>query len=370
MIITVAPDSFKSYLTSIQATNIISLALKANKHIDTVYSLPVSDGGEGSLEVFCYYNQCEIHSKECIDPLGNKLSFPYAICPDKRIGFLESAKIIGYELMPQPLDNPKIASSFGLGKALKDLFDNYPHYVWYLSLGGTATIDGGKDALGGLGLDLQNSKGEKLKPGGGTLVDLCSIGPQSKISDLSKHQVKMVCDVKNPLLGTNGATRVYGPQKGVRTNEINMFEAGFINLAKVLKKTSGSFVDQPAYGAAGGIPATFNNLFKWPLINGSNFFASISQLENKIKISDLVITGEGKLDSQTFNGKLVDKIMKLTSKHNIKLLIVAGTGDKDLPELPQGIEIELLKPPGSKLPKNKAQVKEELLAKIAKKLNS
>jgi glycerate kinase len=236
MIITIAPDSFKSYLTSIQATNIISLALKANNRKNTIYPLPLSDGGEGSLEVFCHYNQCKIHSKKSTDPLGNKLSYPYAICSPKNIGFIESAKVIGYELIPQPLDSPQIASSFGLGKALKDLFDDYPHLTWYLALGGTATIDGGKDALSGLGLDLQNSKGEKPKLGGGTLADLDSIGPKSKIVDLSKHKVKLVCDVKNPLLGSNGATRIYGPQKGVRARDIEMFEAGFINLAEVLKK--------------------------------------------------------------------------------------------------------------------------------------
>jgi glycerate 2-kinase len=321
MKIVIVPDSFKGTFKACEVAHIMENVCKRYENITTI-SLPSGDGGEGTLSVLSKVWNCELIKIDSVDLTGKKIEVQVGVSKEKKKVIVESAKIIGFELLDEDEKNPLITSSEGIGILFKYLFENYPGYEFYLTLGGTGTMDCGKDLVTCMGIEFLDEFKNRVKKGGGGLIDIQFIDDHGMIEKIKKNRVKMICDVKNFLNGEKGAAKTYGPQKGATVEMVELLKDGYENISDKLEKYN--FKDKPGFGAAGGIPALLNTLFKWEILNGANFVFKELDLDYYLGEADLIITGEGCLDSQSFQGKLVGEVIKKGVKFKTPIIGIAG----------------------------------------------
>jgi glycerate 2-kinase len=364
MIITIAVDSFKSTLSSLEASLAVSRGVKKLFPTATINLYPISDGGEGFLEIVSTIFNCNYYWFDVSNPIGNTISAPFLHCKEKNLGFIESATVLGQSLLTKKKKDPLITSTSGLGELIIHAHNRFPDSTWYVGLGGTSTVDGGKDAcsiMGGMFLD---NKGILLPPGGGSLVDLDKIIVNKNAENLRELKLQLVCDVKNPLLGNKGAVKTFGPQKGITPSQISHFENGFTNLSQKLSQLNrDNFIDQEGFGAAGGIPASFNAIFGWKLCFGASFISNLLNLPEIISKSDLVITGEGRFDKQSYEGKAPWNIIQLSQGTDSKVIVVAGSIEPKI-ETPENTSSYGIDPIGAPPPQSSKEASLKLENKI------
>lgn len=318
------PDSFKESLTSIEACNFMEKGIKSIKIDANCIKVPIADGGEGSLESFMSFLKGKVVSIEVMGPLETTVNASIGIVDEGNTAIIEMAKASGLMLIEKKDRNPLFATSYGTGQLIKKGLDmNVKEII--IAIGGSATNDGGVGMLKALGVSFKDKNNKEIKLGGKYLKDINYID----ISNLDKrlHDTKIIiaCDVTNPLIGEEGATKVFGPQKGANSSMIDILEEGLKNYASLIKN---QFLVDVSYakgaGAAGGMGAALMTFLNGEMVSGIDLIIEKSKLEEKILDADYIFTGEGSIDNQTMYGKAIIGISKIAKKHNKPVIAFCG----------------------------------------------
>lgn len=328
MKVLIAIDKFKESLTSLEASKIIAKSIhSANPAFETTI-LPIADGGDGFAEVLKHYLKTKTVSVKSVDPLFKPLKGKYEWDATSKTAIIEMAICSGLALLKSKDRNPLYTSTLGTGKLVDHAIKKGAKKI-ILGLGGSATNDGGLGIASALGFKFYDKNGLELMPIGGALINLHTIiAPKNK----PKVEFLIASDVENPLYGKNGAAFVYAPQKGANHAMVLELDKGLRNLAKLIKQGSESDVSKIAgMGAAGGVTAMLFPYFKTTITPGINLIIKYSQFENQLKKADLLITGEGKIDKQSFQGKVVGTLLQIAKKFNKNILLITGKKGDDLP---------------------------------------
>ena len=324
MKIVIAPDSFKESLSAKQVAQSIAKGIGKVIPEAEIVQIPVSDGGEGLLDALIEPLGGEIISVEVKDPLLRNIHAAFGILEDKKTGIIEMATASGLELLTESEKNPLITSTFGTGQLIKEALDRGCSII-IIGLGGSATNDGGIGMIKALGGKFLNKKREEIGDGGGGLDKLYSIDLSNFDQRIAQCEIIAACDVSNPLTGINGASLVYGAQKGGSPQELEQLDRNLSHYASVIRSGIGIDIDTPAgAGAAGGLGAALLGFFNAKLISGIDLIIESLELERHVKDADLVITGEGKIDGQTLQGKTVLGVAAIAKKHNVPVIAIAG----------------------------------------------
>ncbi|MDE6266723.1 MAG: glycerate kinase [Muribaculaceae bacterium] len=322
--IVLAFDSFKGSLSSIGVGEAAARGVrKALPGAETVV-VPVADGGEGTVEAVVDAMGGEIVSAQVSDPLGNKINAGYGISGDTAI--IEMAAASGLPLVPADKRNPWVTTSFGTGELIRDaLLRGCRRFL--IGIGGSATNDAGTGMLRALGFRFLDCNGVEIIGGGGAVGDIVSVDCTNVIPQLSGATFTVACDVTNPLTGPDGASHVYGPQKGADPGMVEALDRSLASFAKVVADTRGG-VDlsaQPGAGAAGGLGFAFLTFLGATLEPGVEMVLDAIGFDSYLHGATLVLTGEGRLDSQTPMGKTPAGVLRHATRAGINVIAVGGS---------------------------------------------
>uniref|UniRef100_UPI00406C1D50 glycerate kinase n=1 Tax=Psychrobacillus sp. FSL K6-2843 TaxID=2921549 RepID=UPI00406C1D50 len=324
MKIVVSPDSYKGSLSATEvARAIVETINQINPTIETVL-LPVADGGEGTLEPLIFATKGRFVNATVSDPLGRPIQALYGVLGDGETCVIEMARASGLTLLTEQEKNPLETSTYGTGELIRHALDQgFRKFI--IGIGGSATNDGGVGMLRALGMKFKNKVKEIIPNGGGYLGDIEEIDISGLDERLQGSQFILACDVDNPLIGANGATAVFGPQKGVTPDMISHLDANLHVLADKIAEVTGIHVHHtPGAGAAGGLGGAFLAFFPVHLKPGIEVIMEAIHFENQIEGADFIITGEGKTDQQTLSGKAPMGIAKAANKRGIPVILVSG----------------------------------------------
>ena len=326
MKIVIAPDKFKDSLSAIQVCNALKKGIIKNFYEKDIISCPLADGGDGSLETLNYYLDLKPISLIVNDPLFRPIKSTYYL--NNKTAYIELSSASGLVLLKEEDRNCMLTSSFGTGELICDALNKGIKNI-NLFIGGSATNDGGIGIASALGYKFYDASENLLSPIGKNLLLINRIDKSKVNFNFNDIAVKVICDVNNPLYGKSGAAYVYASQKGANSSQVQELDKGLVNLeSKLLQYNFPSIADIPGAGAAGGVGGGSISFLNAKLISGIKNFLKISRLEKIIKDCDLVITGEGKLDSQTQYGKVISGVSNLAKKFNKSIIAVCGDADK------------------------------------------
>ena len=324
MKIVVAPDSFKGSLTAVEVSDAIEQGVRETFPEAEIVKIPMADGGDGTVQCLVNDTGGEILRKKVTGPLGDEVLASYGILGDKKTAVIEMAEASGLTLVPENKRNPLITTTYGTGQLIKAALDQGCRKM-IIGIGGSATNDGGAGMVQALGVKLLDREGKEIGFGGGELKKVFRIDTKYLDNRLSETKVLIASDVSNPLCGPKGASRVYGPQKGATPEMIKKLDESLAYFAEIIKRDLNKDVkDIPGAGAAGGLGASLIAFLDAELRPGIEIIIEIVKLEQAIKDAALVITGEGKIDSQTIYGKAPIGVAKIAKKYNIPVIAVAA----------------------------------------------
>ncbi len=332
MKIVVAIDSFKGSLSSIEAGSAAKSGIERAGLAD-VTVMPLADGGEGTTEALVEGLGGTYVSAVVTGPLGGSVNAVYGILGDGRTAVMEMARASGIMLVDRKKLDPSKATTYGVGEMILDAAGRGCR-EFIIGIGGSATTDGGAGMLQALGFEITDEKGENIRPGIRDLDRIADITPKNVPKVLKECHFSIACDVKNPLCGENGAVWIYGPQKGVREEEKDIFDRKMKHFAdKTQEYTGADHRTAPGAGAAGGLGYAFlSYLPNAELKSGIDIVLEAVGLEQELKDADLVITGEGRLDHQTAMGKAPVGVARLAKKYGGKVFAFAGSVSRDASE--------------------------------------
>src|ERR1043166_6670085 len=326
MRILIAPDKFKGTLSAREVAENVAVGLRdvlSDAKIDIV---PLADGGEGTAEVISQalgssWLSCKTH-----DPIGREIEARYGWIAEEKLAIMEMSEAAGMRrLLPTELD-PLRANTFGVGEMLLAATSRGAREI-IIGLGGSATNDGGFGMARALGYRFDCEREHEQEHEVGRLIYLVNIG---KTEELVLPKIIAAVDVRNPLLGENGATRVFGPQKGATPDKIDVLERALTRLADVVAEQFGfDYRNEPGAGAAGGLGFGLMSFCDAKVRPGFDVVAEAVGLENKMKDVDLVITGEGSLDRQTLEGKTPAGVARLARKLGKRVFAIVGRATED-----------------------------------------
>jgi glycerate kinase len=324
--ILLAPNAFKNSLGADEVAAALAEGLKQSGIKATINCCPVGDGGDGTGKILASHLKARKQIYKTVDPFGRPITAPVYYTSDQT-AIIELSDASGLKLL-QPIEyNPLLANSYGTGILIKKALDRKVKRI-LLAIGGSATVDGGTGMLTALGirfLDREGTAIQKLPQG---LTQLQNIGLSGMDARLQLTELVILCDVKNKLLGPNGAAKIFGPQKGATAENIRVLEKSQKRLDKIVHQTSGIKMSSlPHGGAAGGIAASLAALCNAKAVNGTNFFLDIIRFDDLLQGADIVITGEGSLDAQTLEGKAPLGVAKRAKNASIKVIGVSGQLD-------------------------------------------
>lgn len=320
----ITPDSYKESMTSRQAAQSMERGIRKAMPDAVCELAPMADGGEGTAECLMHAQQGELVNCRVQNPFGEEIATDYVWVDRKKKAIIEVAKACGIMLTIPEERNPLTASSYGVGQMIAHALQKGCREL-VITLGGTVTNDGGSGMLQALGADLRDAQGNTVSRGGQGLEELVSMDIQKPVQLLKDVKVTVVCDVKCPLLGQNGATYMFGPQKGVTEELLGRLEAGMKNYADILCNCVHRRVDeQLGAGAAGGIGAALFAICHADYVNGSQYMMQELELEKKIQNCDVVFTGEGSIDSQSLQGKVPIGVANMAQKYGKPVIAFVG----------------------------------------------
>ena len=321
MKIIAAPNSFKESLSAIEIARIIKETLTGISKNFEVIEFPVGDGGDGTLEAVVYSGKGEFKKFKVHGPLMEPVVARIGLLGNGKIAFVEMAEASGLKLVPPEKRNPLYTTTYGTGELIKNAIKLGVNEI-ILGVGGSATVDGGIGALSAIGFKFLDENGDEVPPNGKGLITFRKIIPPR---ELPKVRIRIAVDVMNPLLGENGAVRVYGPQKGLRPEYFEAFETGLKRLRDEILKLTGRDIDIEGAGAAGGIAGSFYGLLGAEIESGIELVLETLKFDDLLhKGVDLVITGEGKLDYQTLFGKAPLGVARHAREKGIPVIALAG----------------------------------------------
>ena len=320
------PDKFKGSLSASEVIAALAKGIKRAAPNALVYATIASDGGDGFLDaVKSSRSLQEILSPSC-DPLGEPLTTPYLLDPEKKTAYVELAQSSGMVLLEESQRNPMRTSTLGTGMQIRHAIAQGAKTI-YVGLGGSATNDGGTGIAHALGYRFLDPDGKVLEPTGGNLIRIASIRTEDVLPALGSVAVYAVNDVNNPLAGPDGAAWVYGRQKGASDQDIATLDRGLTSLAEVAQKQLGvNYTAIPGSGAAGGAAFGLKTFLGASFIKGIDFMLRLSNLEAIFTKGavDLIITGEGAIDAQTLNGKVIHGVLQLGKKYQTPVVAICG----------------------------------------------
>ncbi len=322
MKILLSPDKFKGSLSADQVCDALQAGIQRFDRSIEVLQHPLADGGEGTLEVLGASIDLETVYCEVNDPLFRPITASYQCSADS--AYIEMAAASGLPLLEESERNCLHTTTYGTGELIADAIRKGKQHI-YLFVGGSATNDAGIGMAQALGYRFLNDTGDEIKPVGGELVNLRKIKTDALKADLSQIRFTVVCDVKNPLYGEQGAAVMYGAQKGADENAIRLLDKGLRQFADVVAVDLNKEVAHiEGAGAAGGIAAGAVAFFDATIQPGIQTLMAITSYKEKLKGVDLIITGEGKLDCQTIQGKVIHGVDEVSGAFNIPYAIVCG----------------------------------------------
>ena len=330
LVIVLAPDSFKESMTAKEVCEAMERGIRtANSQIRCIH-VPMADGGEGTMQSLVDATGGRVYSKEVVGPLGNNVVAEYGILGNGEIGVIEMASASGIHLVDSEKRNPLITTTFGTGQLIKACLDKGVKKL-LIGIGGSATNDGGAgfiQALGGRSLD---ENGDDLSYGGGALAKLHTIDLSNLDERLKYVSVEVACDVNNPLCGKEGASYVFGPQKGATREMIEILDQNLSHYAEVIKEQLGKdVISKAGAGAAGGLGAGLMAFLDVKLKSGIEMVIEYANLEEKVRDADMVWTGEGSIDFQTQYGKTPLGVAMIAKKYNKSVIALAGRVGNDI----------------------------------------
>ncbi|HEA46898.1 MAG TPA: glycerate kinase [bacterium] len=329
MKIVIAPDSFKGNLSALEVANLIERGIRRVYSRAKIIKVPMADGGEGTVRSLVDATKGRIIRKEVTGPLEKRVKAFYGILGDKKTAVIEMASASGLPLVPKKKRNPLLTTTYGTGELIKAALDKGCRKI-IVGIGGSATVDGGAGMAQALGARLWDKKGREIGFGGGTLGNLERIDVSKLDERIKKTEILVASDVDNPLIGSKGAARVYAPQKGATPSMVQRLEKNLKKYASIIKRDLKKDIkDIPGTGAAGGLGAGLIAFLNAKIRLGVDIVIESVGLEKHLKDADLVITGEGKMDSQTIYGKTPIGVARLAKRYNIPVVAIVGEIGED-----------------------------------------
>lgn len=324
MKIIVCPDSFKGSLSAAQAADAIARGVRRAVPGTDVVQIPLADGGEGTLDALVKATAGRVRRVPAHDPLMRPIEASYGILGDGKTAVVETAAASGLTLLAEPERNPLITTTYGTGELIGAALDSGVTRI-ILAIGGSATNDGGAGAMTALGARFLDANGRDLPPGGGALAGLARIDVTGFRFPVGKAAVEAACDVTNPLCGPNGASAVFGPQKGATPEMVRHLDQALCKYAQVIYTDLNKDVaNLPGAGAAGGFGAGLAAFLDARLRSGIDIVLDAVHFDDALGGAGLVITGEGRLDEQTAAGKTIAGVVRRTSALGIPTVALAG----------------------------------------------
>ncbi len=324
MNILIAPNSYKGSLTAFEAALAIEKGVKKIFPGAKTVKAPLADGGDGTMEIMVSATGGKIRTAKVTGPLNHKITAKYGVSGNGKTFFLEMAEASGLKLVPEKKRNPMLTTTRGVGELINIAMHDGARKI-VLGIGGSATNDGGAGLAAALGYKLLNRNGKEIAGGGFGLVELDRIENIEILKKFKKLEIIVACDVNNLLCGNSGASRIFGPQKGAGPAMVEVLDKALLKYAKIIKRDLGVNVfGLKGGGAAGGLGAGLFAFTGARLQKGINIVMGVSNIEEKIKNADLVITGEGQIDTQTLFGKVPVGVALLAKKYRVPVLCLAG----------------------------------------------
>ena len=330
MKIVIAPDSYKESLTAIEVAMEIEAGFREIFPQAKYVKLPMADGGEGTVAALVAATGGSLVAQEVTGPLGEPIEAYYGLTGDGKTAVIEMAAACGLALVAPQLRNPLKSTTYGVGELIKGALDaGISHLI--IGIGGSATNDGGAGMLQALGANLLDHGGHEIGFGGGALVDLDRIDISNLDSRLKRCRMETACDVDNPLTGPKGASAVFGPQKGATPEMVAQLDDNLAHFAALIDRDLGVQVDNlPGAGAAGGMGAALRAFCGSVLRPGIDIVMETVGLEGAVQGADLVITGEGRIDSQTIHGKAPIGVARVAKRFGKPVIAIAGSLSPDV----------------------------------------
>jgi len=326
--IIIAPDSFKGTMSSIEVCDIVERAIRQSFPDADIVKVPMADGGEGTVDAFLSAAGGENIHAIVKDPFFNDINASYGVLQDGRTAIIEMAAASGL-ILAGDSKNPWKTSTYGTGQMIRHAIDAGCSRL-IIGLGGSATNDGGAGMAAALGMKLLDIRGNSIDLNGGGLAALCRIEPQGFIEKLASTEVILASDVDNPLCGPDGASYVFGPQKGADPEMIIKLDANLLQYAEIIKAKCGKNIGViPGSGAAGGFAVPFLAFTDAVLKSGIDIMLDLTGFDSIIDNADFIITGEGKLDGQSLRGKVPVGVARRASKKGIPVIAVVGGVEGD-----------------------------------------
>ena len=329
MKIIIAPDSYKESLTAMEVATAIKAGFCQVMPDAEYIKLPMADGGEGTVQSLIDASNGTIIHHSVTGPLGEQVPAFFGLMGDDKTAVIEMAAASGLHLVSPNLRNPMLTTSYGTGELILAALDHGVDHI-IVGIGGSATNDGGIGMAQALGVQLLDNKGQALGFGGQALAQLASIDITTVDPRLAHIKLEVACDVDNPLCGKKGASHIFGPQKGATPAMVAELDQHLAHYAAIIKRDLAIDVkDMAGAGAAGGMGAALLGLFNAQLRSGIEIVIDAVHLGDIIKDADLVITGEGRIDSQTIHGKTPIGVARTAKKYHKPVIGIAGCLSQD-----------------------------------------
>lgn len=324
MKIVIAPDSFKGSLSATRAAEAIGAGVRAVIPDAQLALVPLADGGEGTVEAFVTAVGGRVVSAAATGPLGERVEAFFGVLDDGETAVIEMAAASGLPLVPDDRRNPMLTTSYGTGELIKSALDLGCRRL-ILGIGGSATNDGGIGMVQALGGSFRDEIGAEVGFGGQELAGIRSIDTSNLDPRLRSVSITVACDVDNPLTGANGASVVFGPQKGATPEIVSALDAGLRNLAEVIRRDVGIDIElTPGAGSAGGMGAAALAFLGAELRPGIEIVLDAAHFDEKVNGASLVFTGEGRVDSQTLQGKVINGVLNAARARGVPVVVLAG----------------------------------------------
>lgn len=318
----IIPDSFKGSLSSIEVCNIIKEKVNEFFPKCNAIMIPIADGGEGTVDTFTYSLKAEKINLKVKNAFGEVIDVYYGRIKNKAI--IEVAQVVGL-VSAEGREDPSTTSTYGVGQIISHAIEHGCNEV-FIGLGGSCTNDCGVGAASALGTVFKNKNGKEFIPVGKNLNDVEYIDISKTLEKLKNCKVTAMCDIDNPMYGENGAAFVFAPQKGADENMVKMLDNNLRALSEKIKKNLNKDVSNiKGSGAAGAFGAGVCAFFNGELKSGIEIILDLIDFDNLISDADIIFTGEGQIDSQSLNGKVVIGISKRAKKQNIPVIVLVGS---------------------------------------------
>jgi len=324
--ILIAPDSFKGSLSARDVAEAMERGVRDVAPDCVAIKHPISDGGEGLVDILTYALGGTVIATEVSGPLpGQRVTARWGLSGDESTAIVEMAEAAGLPLVPEEQRDPKITTTYGVGELIRAALDRGISSL-IIGIGGSATNDGGAGMAEALGVRFFDDSGKPLARGGASLVRLQAIDVSAKDWRIDQVEAIVASDVQNPLCGELGASAVYGPQKGATVDDVRTLDAALCQYAEVIQSSLGiDVLSLPGAGAAGGLGAGLFAFCGAKIRRGIDVVLHVTKFEDDLRRADLVITGEGKIDEQVKFGKALAGVIERARRASVPVVAVVGS---------------------------------------------